>query len=135
MMSKTNENLLKAAQGEAFARLKYMAFAQKALEEGYPEIAQLFEEAAGAETVHGITHLQAMGFVKSTLENLQDAVYGEQDEIDEMYPSMIAEAESENPKNKDTALKAFKVAMAREKAHKRMFKRALRKLQKQLDAK
>lgn len=127
-MSKTNENLMKAAQGEAFARLKYMAFAQKAMEEGYPEIAQLFEEAAGAETIHGITHLNALDFVKSTKENLQNAAFGEQDEIDEMYPEMIKEAEAENTENKDKAIKAFKVAIEREKAHNQMFRDAFDKM-------
>lgn len=128
-MSKTNDNLMKAAQGEAFARLKYMAFAQKALEEGYPEIAQLFEEAAGAETVHGMTHLKALGdFVKSTKENLENAAFGEQDEIDEMYPQMIKEAEEENSQNKDAAVKAFKTAMQREEAHHAMFEEALKRL-------
>lgn len=121
-----------AAQGEAFARLKYMAFAQRALEEGYPEIAQLFQEAAGAETVHGITHLKAMGFVKSTLENLKGAVEGEQDEIDEMYPKMIQEAEDERPDNLTSAVKAFEVAMQREEAHHQMFSDALEALEEEL---
>lgn len=131
-MSQTNDDLMKAAQGEAFARLKYMAFAQKALEEGYPEVAQLFEEAAGAETVHGITHLKALGFVKSTLENLDNAANGEQDEIDEMYPQMIQTAESENAENKDAAVNAYKVAMEREEAHHAMFTDAFAKLKAKL---
>lgn len=121
---------MKAAQGEAFARLKYMAFAQKALEENLPEIAQLFMEAAGAETTHGITHLKALGFVKSTLENLTNAVEGEADEIDQMYPQMVKEAEEENPENRDAAIKAFKTAMMREEAHESMFKKALEDLRK-----
>lgn len=128
-MSKTNDNLMKAAQGEAFARLKYMAFAQKALEEGLPEVAQLFMEAAGAETVHGMTHLKALGdFVKSTKENLENAAFGEQDEIDEMYPQMIEEAKSEMSVNMDAAIKAFETALSREKAHHKMFEEALKNL-------
>lgn len=131
-MSKTNDDLMMAFEGEAKARAKYMAFAQKALEEGYPEIAQLFEEAAGAETVHAITHLKAAGFVKSTLENLQAAVDGEQDEVDDMYPEMIQNAEAENAENKDQAINAYKVAMEREVAHGVMFKDALAKLKAKL---
>lgn len=133
-MSQTDDNLMTAAKGEAFARLKYMAFAQQALEEGYPELAQLFEEAAGAETVHGITHLKALGFVKSTLENLKGAVEGEQDEIDEMYPKMIQEAEDERPNNLVAAVKAFEVAMKREEAHHQMFTDALDELEQELAA-
>lgn len=127
-MSKTHDNLLLAAQGEAFARLKYMAFAQKAMEEGHPEVAQLFEEAAGAETIHGINHLLAMGFVKSTKENIQSAAEGEQDEIDEMYPKMIEEAKNDSElsdEEKTRAIKAFETAMLREKTHDAMFKEAM----------
>jgi len=127
-MTKTDSNLMKAAKGEAFARLKYMAFALQAMKEGYPEIAQLFEEAAGAETIHGITHLYALNFVKSTKENLENAAFGEQDEIDEMYPQFIKEAEEENAPNKDQAIKAFKTALQREEAHHKMFTDALSKL-------
>lgn len=123
--TKTYKNLMKAAEGEAMARLKYVAFAQQAMEEGFPEIAQLFNEAAGAETIHGITHLKAADFVKSTKENLRHAVEGETDEIDTMYPQMIKEAEEENPGNRDEAVKAFKTAMEREEAHENMFKSAL----------
>jgi rubrerythrin len=49
-MTNTEVNLQTAISGEARARLKYTAFGLQALEEGHPEIAQLFLEAAGAET-------------------------------------------------------------------------------------
>ncbi len=126
-MSVTYDNLIKAAEGEAFARLKYMAFAQKAMEEGHPEVAQLFEEAAGAETIHGINHLLAAGFVKSTKENIESAAFGEQDEIDEMYPKMIEEAKNDTAateEEKQRAIKAFETAMKREEVHNQMFKKA-----------
>lgn len=127
-MSRTKDNLRKSADGEAFARLKYIAYAQKAMEEGYPEIAQLFEEAAGAETIHGVSHLKALNFIKSTKENLEDAVYGEQDEIDEMYPRFIKEAEEDQDEFSEKGAKSFKLAMDREDAHKKMFTEALKKL-------
>jgi len=56
-MTRTESNLKRAIAGEAKARLEYTAFAMKAMEEGFPEYAQLFMEAAGAETIHGISHL------------------------------------------------------------------------------
>lgn len=131
-MSRTHENLLKAAQGEAFARLKYIAFAHKAMQEGYPQIAQLFEEAAGAETIHGVNHLFAMNFVKSTKDNLLDATSGEQDEIDEMYPKMIEEAQMDQEltdEERSKAIKSFETAMQREKAHDQMFSDGLKSLE------
>ena len=51
-MSKSMENLAAAFAGESQANRKYLAFAKKAEEEGYPQIAKLFKAAAAAETVH-----------------------------------------------------------------------------------
>ena len=45
-LTKTERNLWNAIVGEAMAYLKYNAFAHKALEEGYPEVAQVFQEVA-----------------------------------------------------------------------------------------
>ena len=50
-MSKSKENLAAAFAGESQANRKYLAFAKKAEEEGYPQIGKLFKAAAAAETV------------------------------------------------------------------------------------
>ena len=76
-MSKTNENLQDAFAGESQANRKYLAFAKKADQENYPNIAKLFRAAAEAETVHAHAHLRALKGIKSTAENLQAAVDGE----------------------------------------------------------
>ena len=60
-MSNTERNLWNAIVGEAMALLKYNAFAAKAMEEGHPEIAQIFQEIAGADYIHCITHLMTVG--------------------------------------------------------------------------
>ena len=125
-MQNTDENLKKAFAGESQANRKYLAFALKAMEEGLPEIAQLFLEAAGAETIHALNHLKVMGGVKSTKENLQEAAEGENYEIEEMYPEFIKEAENEG---RNEAVKSFKLALEREKYHREMFREALKKLQ------
>ena len=122
----TEENLKKAFSGESQASRKYLAFAIKAMEEGYPEIAQLFLEAAGAESIHAVNHLKVMGVVKSTKENLKEAAEGENFEIEEMYPKFIEEAEREG---RHDAAKSFRIAMEREKQHREMFREALRKLE------
>jgi len=75
-MNKTETNLQQAITGEARARLKYTAFAMQAMQEGHPEVAQLFLEAAGAETIHGISHLRVAGGITSTLEHLDEAANG-----------------------------------------------------------
>ena len=65
-MSKTTDNLGAAFAGESQANRKYLAFAKRAGQDGFPEIAKLFKAAAEAETVHAHAHLRAMGGVKDT---------------------------------------------------------------------
>jgi len=122
---KTEENLKKAFSGESQANRKYTAFAMKAMEEGMPEIAQLFMEAAGAETTHALSHLKVMDGIKTTKENLKEAAEGENYEIEEMYPKFIKEAEIEGKKD---AVDTFKMAFEREKHHREMFRKALKEL-------
>ena len=73
-LTKTERNLWNAIISEAMALLKYNAYAAKAMEEGHPEIAQIFQETAGAENIHGINHLRTASAIKSTLENLKTVV-------------------------------------------------------------
>jgi rubrerythrin len=84
-MAKTDENLKAAFAGESQANRRYLAFAKKAEEEGFMQVAKLFKAAAEAETVHALNHLRITGEIKSTLENLDTAVSGETFEFNEMY--------------------------------------------------
>ena len=122
-MSMTDDNLQTAITGEARARLKYTAFAQQAMQEGHPEIAQLFLEAAGAETIHGISHLRVAGGVGTTGQNLDESANGENDEIEEMYPRFIREAEAEGATD---AAASFRLAVERERHHREMFQEAFK---------
>ena len=88
-MSKTTDDLKAAFAGESQANRKYLAFAKKAEDEGYPQVARLFRAAAHAETVHAHNHLRALGEIKSTAENLQAAIGGENYEVVSMYPDFI----------------------------------------------
>jgi len=45
----TQKNLDAAMHGEAFANLKYQAYAEHARKSGHPEIAKLFDESANVE--------------------------------------------------------------------------------------
>jgi rubrerythrin len=123
----TSENNLKAAfAGESQANRKYLAFAKKAEEEGFKGVAKLFRAAAEAETIHAMSHLKALGLVKSTSDNLKAAVAGETFEFTEMYPEFIAEAEKEGAKS---ALIAFKMANEAEKVHADLYTKALDNLE------
>ena len=75
-------NLQVALAGEADANRRYLAYGIQALAESRPDIAQLFFEAAGAETIHALKHLRTMGAIASTRENLETAATGEVLEID-----------------------------------------------------
>jgi VIT1/CCC1 family predicted Fe2+/Mn2+ transporter len=115
-------NLQVALAGEADANRRYLAYGIQALNEGRPEIAQLFFEAAGAETIHALNHLRTMGAIGSTRENLQTAATGEVEEIEVTLPRMIREAEEEG---RSDAAASFKVALDRERHHRDMFREAL----------
>lgn len=128
-MSQTIENLKAAFAGESQANRKYLAFAQKADEEGYPQIARLFRAAAHAETIHALNHLRALGGVKSTAENLQAAIGGENYEVVDMYPDFIKTAEEEGEKR---ALTSFTWAWEVEKVHERLYRQALESLSKEM---
>jgi len=73
-MTKTEKDLQDAFAGESQANRKYLAFAKKADQEGYKQIAKLFRAAAEAETVHAHNHLRELGGIKSTKENLIEAI-------------------------------------------------------------
>jgi rubrerythrin len=122
LMSKSEKNLQDAFAGESQANRKYLAFAEKAEREGYPQIARLFRAAAEAETVHAHNHLRELGGIRSTKENLETAINGESYEFQQMYPKMIKDAEAEDNKK---ALKSFNYANEVEKVHADLYKKAL----------
>ncbi len=113
-MSKSEENLQAAFAGESQANRKYLGFALKAEQEGFPQAARLFRAAAEAETVHALNHLKALKTILNTRENLQTAVAGEIHEFKKMYPAMIEVARAEG--NKD-AERTFQWANEVEKIH------------------
>ena len=121
-MSKTEENLNEAFAGESQANRKYLAFAKKADDEGFKQAAKLFRAAAAAETVHAHNHLRELKGVKSTKENLQEAVNGETHEFKSMYPAMIEEAKATGNKG---AERSFQFANDVEKIHADLYQKAL----------
>lgn len=121
-MSQTEKNLMEAFAGESQANRKYLAFAEQAKKEGYPQVAKLFKAAAEAETVHAISHLKTLGAVKSTEENLKAAIAGETHEFKKMYPEMIKTAEAEGNKS---AARSFTFANEVEKVHAELYQKAL----------
>ena len=122
-MSKTQKNLMDAFAGESQANRKYLAFADKAEQEGYKQVARLFRAAADAETVHAKNHLRVMGGVGKTMDNLKSAISGETAEFKDMYPEFIEQAKKE--KASDAIILSFDVANQVEKIHAGLYQKAL----------
>ncbi len=118
----TEDNLKAAFAGESQANRKYLAFAKKADEDGFKQVAKLFRAAADAETVHAHNHLSVLNGIKSTEENLKEAIGGETHEFTDMYPKMIKDAEQEG---NQLAELSFKKANEVEKTHAQLYQKAL----------
>ncbi len=129
-MAKTEEFLREAFAGESQANRRYLAFAAKADQEGFPQIARLFRAVAEAETVHAHNHLRALNGIYSTKENLREAIGGETYEFTEMYPRMIEAARAEGQK---AAERSFDFANSVEKVHAQLYENILGGLGKAAD--
>ena len=99
-MASTQDNLSEAFAGESQANRKYRSFAEKAEQEGYPNVALLFRTTAEAERIHAAGHLRALEGVGSTADNLQAAIDGETFEFTEMYPPMLEQAQADDHRAK-----------------------------------
>ncbi len=121
-MAKTSDNLKEAFTGESKASTTYLAFARKAEQEGQPQVAKLFRAASKAETIHARNHLDVMEGIKSTQENLQAAISGENMEHVKMYPEFIEQA---NREQQPKAARTFDYARKVEIMHERLYKAAL----------
>ena len=134
------QNLVTAYEGELNAHAKYKAFAQKAESEGQFGAASLFRAAARAEQIHAGNHarvIRKMGGeakaeihpfrIKSTLENLKAALWGEEHEINALYPTLLSYATSQLD---TSAVRSFHWAMESEKTHARLYGDAVATLEK-----
>lgn len=120
-MADTDSNLKDAFAGESQANRKYLAFARKAEQEGFSNVARLFRTAAEAETIHALGHLNAMGGVGPTADNLRAAFAGETYEFTEMYPPMLQQAIADDHRAK----RMFGYAMKAEAVHAKLYQMAL----------
>jgi len=117
-LTKTEEFLKEAFAGESQANRKYSAFAAQADKEGFAQAARLFRAAAEAEAIHAANHLRALKAIKTSKENLREAIAGETHEFKDMYPEMIAAAKAEGIRD---AERSFNFANAVEEHHARLY--------------
>jgi rubrerythrin len=140
----TIDNLKAAFTGETTASAKYAAYSQKAAEEGHTKIALLFEAASKAEGIHAANHravLEQLGEtapevkpafeIKTTAENLQDAIKGETYEVETMYPEFIKNVQASHI---NIAGISFNYAWQTEENHKILYTKALDALNNEVEA-
>jgi len=133
------ENMQSAFKGETTASAKYAEYSKKAEAEGFHEIALLFKAASTSEKIHANNHKAVLEdggqkvpeikpefTVKTTKENLQDAITGEGYEITTMYPEFITNA---NSAGNQLSLISLNYAYKTEKKHKPLYEQALAALE------
>ncbi len=133
------ENMKTAFEGETTASAKYLAYSKKAEDEGYHEIALLFKAASTSEKIHANNHKAVLlegnqevpsitpeFTVKSTKENLKDAIAGETYEITTMYPEFIKNA---SKASNQFSLMSLNYAYKTEQKHKPLYEKALTALE------
>jgi rubrerythrin len=125
----TKDNLKEAFAGESQANQKYRAFAKKAEQDGFSNVARLFRTTAEAERIHAEGHLKSLAEIGSTAENLKAAIAGETYEHTSMYPPMLEQAEAEAHRAK----LMFGYAVKAEAVHAELYKRALEAVEQNKD--
>ena len=104
-----------AFTGESQARNKYTFYAQKARDDGYVQIAEIFEETAHNEKEHAEIWFKLINDgLGITVDNLKDAAGGEHYEWSEMYSGFAQTAKEEGF---DSIAKLFKEVGEIEKTH------------------
>lgn len=130
MTDQTKKNLQEAFAGESQANRRYLAFAKQAEQDGFPNVARLFRAVAESETIHAHNHLRAMGGIRSTRENVEEAWHGEKEEYTSMYPMFMDQAKRDGS---NVALSSFYWANEAEKTHGNFYEKALETTQQSKD--
>lgn len=114
--TQTEKNLETAFAGESQARNKYTYFATKAREEGYEQIADIFEETARNEMAHAKMWFKLLcgGDIPETPVCLKMAAEGENYEWTDMYKGFAETAKAEGF---NRIAKLFEMVGAIEKEH------------------
>ncbi len=121
-MEKYKEAFYKAYVGEAKAALRLKAYAQKAEEEGYIQIAKLFEVISFSEEIHGIRALKKLEGVKDTEKNLSASFESESTVAQVAYNEFLQMAMADG-KEKEALI--FSQSRDVEETHAKLYKNAM----------
>ena len=126
--SRTEQNLIKAFEGESQARNKYTYYASKAKKDGYEQIAAIFEETAQNEKEHAKMWFKELhgGAIPDTMENLLDAAQGENYEWTDMYAEFARVAKEEGF---DRIAYLFEGVAAIEKEHEERYRKLIENIE------
>lgn len=119
--TKTLKNLKAGSVAESQAHLRNLAFAMKAEQEGYAQVARLFRAIADAEAVHAFNHFRLLGAVSDTQENLESA-FEKENLASTVYPQFVREANEEGNTSVATVLSYSRDV---ERGHAKLYKKAL----------
>jgi rubrerythrin len=89
MDDKIKDAMYESWVGEAKAALRLKIYADKAEEEGYPQIAKLFRVVARSEEIHGERSLRMLREIKSTEDNLNASFESETQVAEVAYDNFI----------------------------------------------
>ncbi len=128
--SKTEQNLYTAFVGEAKAALRLKGYAEKADQEGYPQMARLFRAISAAEEVHALKHLRLLKIIQSTEENLKSSFEKESSISENIYPEFIRVALEENNRPAEIS---FSHARDAEEFHGKLYKDAIDNMIREID--
>ena len=90
--------LYQAYTGESKATLRLRVYAEKAEDEGYPQLAKLFRVISFSEELHGKRALRLLKEIKSTEENLKTSFESETRVAGVAYDDFIKRAEAADDK-------------------------------------
>lgn len=124
-MSETDEKINAAFTGESKAGTKYRIFAERAMAEEKENVARLFMAISEAERIHSRNHMDSDARIGDTVENLQEAIEGENYEHTEMYPEFMQVAKKED---RHKTLTSFRWAKEVEEKHEELYKEALKRV-------
>ncbi|MBN1571965.1 MAG: rubrerythrin family protein [Deltaproteobacteria bacterium] len=122
MDERIKEMMHKAFTGEAKANLRLKLFAEKAEEEGYGQIAKLFEVIALSESIHGRRALRYLKEIGSTEDNLKESFESETKVAGHAYGDFIKYASEIEDK---AALTILTQTRDVEEVHAKLYKEAM----------
>jgi rubrerythrin len=121
-MDRTRDALQQAYAGEAKASLRLKVYAEKAEQEGYPQIAKLFRVIAFSEEIHGARALKVLKEIKTTEKNLAESFQSEKGVAEVAYGEFVKLAEAEGNQG---AVIHFSQSRDVEETHAKLYKEAM----------